>query len=157
MSNQYDQSTMQRYHQQQISMKTMIIATVVGVTIGGPLLFLMSLFFIATMTLLVGTSPLLVIFSPLLLGAGFVTVAALAGFGAAGVLAMLGLSALGWVVRLVRTGQLLQGVKSASNKLVETGENVKESVKNNGKELVDHLKQTATEENSKTNVTTSRG
>ncbi|XP_076948967.1 oleosin 5-like [Bidens hawaiensis] len=132
MSTQY-QSTMQHHHHQQISMKTMVIATVVGVTIGGPLLFLMSLFFIATMSLLVVASPLLGIFSPLLLGAGFVTVAALAGIGAAGVLAMLGLSALGWVFRLVRTGQLLQGVKSATGKLMETGENVKESVKNNGK------------------------
>ncbi|KAI3755950.1 hypothetical protein L1987_55760 [Smallanthus sonchifolius] len=143
-----------QHHQQQVSFKTMAIATVVGVTIGGPLLAMMGFTFLTTMTLLVVASPLLIIFSPLLLGAGFVIVAALAGFGAAGLFAVAGLSALGWVFRSVKGGELQQGLESVTGKLLESGQNVKESVKNTGKEWAGHLKQT--EETSPENVTANR-
>ncbi|KAK1430898.1 hypothetical protein QVD17_14002 [Tagetes erecta] len=135
-----DQHHLQRqqhhsYPQKQVSTKTLVIATIVGITVGGPLLALMGFIFLATMTLLVISSPILVIFSPVILGAGFVVAAALAGFGAAGLMAVAGLSALGWVYRAVKGGgELQQGLESVAGKLMESGENVKEGVKSMGKE-----------------------
>ncbi|KAJ0593610.1 putative oleosin [Helianthus annuus] len=159
MDTQYDtlmphHQQQQQQKQQQMSTKTMVIAAIVGVTIGGPLLALMSFIFISTMALFVVTSPLLIIFSPVILGAGFVIVAAMAGFGAAGLLAIAGVSALGWVLRSVKSGQFQQGLESVTGKLLETGENVKESVKNTGKEWAGNLKQTV--QDSPENVTANR-
>ncbi|KAK9077630.1 hypothetical protein SSX86_005967 [Deinandra increscens subsp. villosa] len=135
----HDQQNPQK-HQQQIGMKTMVIATVVGITIGLPLLALTGFIFLSTMALFLVASPLLILFSPLLLGAGFVIVAALAAFGAAGLLAVAGLSALGWVLRSVKSGQLQEGVGSVAGKLMEAGENVKENVKSTGKDWANQMK-----------------
>ncbi|XP_071730290.1 oleosin 5-like [Rutidosis leptorrhynchoides] len=136
------QTHLKQYKHQQISTKTMLFATVVGLTIGGPLLAMMGFSFLATMTLFVVTSPLLLIFSPVIAGALFAVLAALVGFAAAGTMAILGLSALGWVFRTVKTQQLTQGIESAAGKLVDYGENIKENVKDTGKEWGSQLKQT---------------
>ncbi|KAD4178813.1 hypothetical protein R6Q59_022364 [Mikania micrantha] len=144
METQYHSLTHHQHQQQQMSIRTLMIATIVGITIGGPLLALMGFIFLATMALFVATSPLLVIFSPVILGAVFVAVAALAGFGAAGLLAIAGLSALGWVFRLVKSGQLQQGLEGVTGKLLETGENTE-------KEWGDDLK--LSEQKSPENVT----
>jgi len=146
MDTTHDQTQItQQYHphqQNQISTKTMVFATVGAITIGGPLLAMMGFTFLATMTFLVITSPLLMIFSPLLIGAMFVLVVALTGFALAGVMALAGLLALGWVFRLVKSGELQQSIGPVIGKLVESGENIKENVKETGKEWGSNLKQT---------------
>ncbi|KAL8195619.1 hypothetical protein R6Q57_026022 [Mikania cordata] len=144
METLYHSLTHHQHHHQQVSIRTLMIATIVGITIGGPLLALMGFIFLATMALFVATSPLLVIFSPVILGAVFVAVAALAGFGAAGLLAIAGLSALGWVLRLVKSDQLQQDLEGVTGKLLETGENME-------KEWGDDLK--LSEQKSPENVT----
>ncbi|KAI3804716.1 hypothetical protein L1987_26469 [Smallanthus sonchifolius] len=58
--------------------------------------------------------------------------------------------ALGWVFRSVKRGELQRGLESVTGKLLESGENVK----NTGKEWAGHLKQT--EENLPENVTANR-
>ncbi|KAI3708740.1 hypothetical protein L2E82_38155 [Cichorium intybus] len=121
----------------QVSGKTVLFATLTGIAIGGPLLALMGFSFLATMTLFIFTSPLLIIFSPLLLGAGFVLTAALVGFGAATVMAIGGLWALSWVFRSVKEHGFM-GLETATEKLLESGEDVKDT----GKEWASHLKQT---------------
>ncbi|CAI9303434.1 unnamed protein product [Lactuca saligna] len=133
MENQYDAYM----GHNQVSGKTMLFAVIAGITIGGPLLALMGFSFLATMTLFVISSPLLIIFSPLLMGAGFVFVASLVGFGAAGLMAIAGLWALGWVFPSVKRDGL-EGLEYATEKLVEFGENVKDT----GKDWGSHLKQT---------------
>ncbi|GKB01053.1 oleosin S1-2 [Tanacetum coccineum] len=118
----------------------MLISTIVAITIGGPLLALMGFIFLATMTLFVVTSPLLIIFSPLIAGAIFVLGAALLGFAAAGLMAIAGLAALGWVLKTVKGENL--SLRSGVNKLFDYGENVKENVKDTGREWASDLKET---------------
>ncbi|KAI3828379.1 hypothetical protein L1987_02480 [Smallanthus sonchifolius] len=81
----------------------MLFAIVVGVATGGPLLALMYFTFIATMTLFVVISPLLVIFIPLLLGLGSACLT------------------LGWVSQAVKSGRLQQRLEFATGKLKDTG------------------------------------
>nr|XP_043627260.1 oleosin-like [Erigeron canadensis] len=145
MDTRHDQTQQYQSHQQnQISTKTMVFATVGAITIGGPLVAMMGFTFLATMTFFVITSPLLIIFSPLLIGAGFVLIVVLSGFALAGVMALAGLFALGWVFRLVKSGELQQSIGALTGKLVESGENIKENVKETGKEWASNLKQTTT-------------
>ncbi|KAL4579950.1 hypothetical protein LXL04_016121 [Taraxacum kok-saghyz] len=130
----------------QVSGKTILLATLSAIAVGGPLLAMMGFSFLSTMTLFIFTSPLLIIFSPLLLGAGFVLVLALVGFGAAALMAIAGLSALGWVLRSVKEHEFL-GLGTATEKLMESAENVKDT----GKEWAGNLKQTV--QNSPENMT----
>ncbi|KAI3703759.1 hypothetical protein L1987_73954 [Smallanthus sonchifolius] len=81
----------------------MLFATFVGITTVGPLLALMYFTFIATMTLFVVISPLLVIFIPLLLGLGAACLT------------------LGWVSRAVKSSQLQHRLEFATGKLKDTG------------------------------------
>ncbi|KAI3703111.1 hypothetical protein L6452_28866 [Arctium lappa] len=156
MENQY-QTHMT--HRHQLSAKTMLFATVAGITIGGPLLAMTAFSFLATMALFLVTSPLLIIFSPLLIGATFVLLAALGGFGAAAVMAIAGLSALRWVLRSDKgdefkdvnlTQKLVDSGEKLKEKVVESGENMMDT----GKDWVNHLKQPV--ENSSENITTGK-
>nr|GEZ00481.1 oleosin S1-2 [Tanacetum cinerariifolium] len=90
------------------------------------------------------TSPLLIIFSPLIAGAIFVLGAALLGFAAAGLMAIAGFAALGWVLKTVKgeEGGLNLNLQSGVNKLLDYGENVKENVKDTGRDLAGDLKET---------------
>ncbi|KAL5735580.1 hypothetical protein ACOSQ2_030368 [Xanthoceras sorbifolium] len=83
--------------------KSMLCASLVGLTVGGPLLGMMGFSFISTLTLLLICSPLMLIFSPLLLCAALVLVGALAGFATAGAMAIAGVSTLAWSYREVIT------------------------------------------------------
>ncbi|KVI02354.1 oleosin S1-2-like [Cynara cardunculus var. scolymus] len=148
-----------RHRHRQVSTKTILLATVAGITVGGPLLALMAFSFLTTMALFVVTSPLLIIFSPLLMAASFVFLAALVGFGAAGLMAIAGLSALSWVLRSVKddglkglnlTQKLVESGEKLKEKVVESGENVMDT----GKDWVNHLKQPV--ENSPENKTANK-
>ena len=145
------------HQQHQMTTKTMLISTIVAITIGGPLLAIMGFIFLATMTLFVVTSPLLIIFSPLIAGAVFVIGAALFGFAMAGLMAIAGLAALGFLLKTVRDEQVGLSLQSGMGKLLDYGEKVEESVKDTGKEWASNLKETvqnSTED--KTDKTASR-
>ncbi|KAL2245171.1 oleosin S1-2 [Sesamum indicum] len=104
--------------------RTVLLASIAGVIIGGPLLALMGISFLATVTLLLVASPLLLIFSPVLFGAACVLALAVIGFAAAGAMAVAGVSAVAWVVRSFtsrRAVQFRSGL-GVSDKLIEGGD-----------------------------------
>ncbi|KAK9941112.1 hypothetical protein M0R45_017739 [Rubus argutus] len=82
---------------QQASGTVVLVASVTGLAVGGSLVGLMGLSFLASLTLLLVSSPLLLLFSPLLLFAGIVFVGVLTGFAAAATIALTGISTLGWI------------------------------------------------------------
>ncbi|KAK8490549.1 hypothetical protein V6N11_055776 [Hibiscus sabdariffa] len=88
--------------QQQQSGRSMILAAVAGVALTAPLLGMMGFSFLATLTLLFISLPLLLLFSPLLLFVGLVFMVALAGFAIAATMAFAGVSALAWIYREIR-------------------------------------------------------
>ncbi|KAM3396441.1 oleosin S1-2 [Capsicum galapagoense] len=94
---------------QQVDKKTVIFATVAGIAIGGPILGLMGFSLLSSLTLLVVTSPLLLLFSPLLLGAASVLAVTLAGFVMAGIMGALGLSSFVLVYRSIIKGRKISG------------------------------------------------
>lgn len=85
-----------------VSGKSMLCASLAGVAIGGPLFGMMGFSFLATVTLLLISSPVLLIFSPLLVSAVFVLVGALTGFTAAIAMGIAGVFTLAWICREVR-------------------------------------------------------
>ncbi|XP_009609929.1 oleosin 16.4 kDa isoform X2 [Nicotiana tomentosiformis] len=91
---------------QQVSRRTLILATLAGIAVEGPLLGMMGFSFLTSLIILVVTSPLLLIFSPLLFGAACVFAFAIAGFGVAGTIAFAGLSSFVLVYR-----SLIKGVR----------------------------------------------
>lgn len=90
---------------QQVNRRTVICATVAGLAIEAPILGLMGFSFLSSLILLVITSPLLILFSPLLMGAAAVLAVAMAGFGVAGITAVLGLSSFVLVYRSLIKGR----------------------------------------------------
>ena len=80
----------------------MVCASLAGIAIGGPLLSTMGLSFIASMAILLVSTPLLLLFSPIIFFAGLVLVGAVAGFSMAALMAMSGLSTLEWVFHQVK-------------------------------------------------------
>ncbi|KAL9441907.1 hypothetical protein AB3S75_020414 [Citrus x aurantiifolia] len=85
-----------------VSGKSMLCASLAGAAIGGPLFGMMGFSFLATVTLLLISSPVLLIFSPLLVSAVFVLVRALTGFTAAIAMGIAGVFTLAWICREVR-------------------------------------------------------
>ncbi|KAL0443220.1 UNVERIFIED_CONTAM: Oleosin S1-2 [Sesamum latifolium] len=104
--------------------RTALLASIAGVIIGGPLLALMGISFLATVTLLLVASPLFLIFSPVLFGAVCVLALAVIGFTAAGAMAVAGVSAVAWVVRSFTSRRALQfhSGGGVSDKLIEGGD-----------------------------------
>ncbi|XP_077236541.1 oleosin 20.3 kDa-like [Tasmannia lanceolata] len=78
---------------------TVLYASLAGIVVGLPLLGMMGLTLLASITILLISSPFLIIFSPLLLAAGFILAASIAGFAAAGVMALAGISVFVWIFR----------------------------------------------------------
>ncbi|KAG8365190.1 hypothetical protein BUALT_Bualt18G0078600 [Buddleja alternifolia] len=93
---QHQMTTAPPHH---ITGKTVILASVAGAIIGGPLIALMGFSFVATMTILLVTSPLFILFSPLLFGAAFLFTLEMLGFAAAGAMAVAGVSMVARVAR----------------------------------------------------------
>lgn len=79
----------------------MILAAVVAVAVGGPLFVTTLISFLMSFTLLILFSPLLLVFGPLLLLLSLVVIAAFAGLGAAGVMAVEGVWTIAWSLRKV--------------------------------------------------------
>ncbi|KAI9185220.1 hypothetical protein LWI28_005403 [Acer negundo] len=79
-----------------VTSKSVVCASLAGVAVGGPLFGLLGFSFLATLTLLLICFPLILLFSPLLLCVSLLFVGALAGFAAAGAMAVAGVSMLAW-------------------------------------------------------------
>ncbi|XP_060189791.1 oleosin S1-2 isoform X1 [Lycium barbarum] len=106
---------------QQITPRSLIWTTIAGITIEGPILGLMGFSFLSSLILLVITSPLLIIFSPLLIGAACVFLLAMAGFGVAGITAVFGLSSFVVVYRsLIKDRKI--GQKYSDDKVIQPAE-----------------------------------
>lgn len=108
----------------QVSGKTAILASIAGVIIGGPLIGLMGISFLATMTLLLVTSPLFILFSPVLFGAACVFALVMLGFAVAAAMAVAGVSSVGWVLPSFtgrRAGQLYTGGGVSDELIIESG------------------------------------
>ncbi|KAL4340305.1 hypothetical protein GQ457_08G007980 [Hibiscus cannabinus] len=88
--------------QQQQSGRSMVLAALAGVALAAPLLVVMGFSFLATLTLLFISLPLLILFSPLLLSVGLVLMVVLAGFAIAATMAFAGVSTLVWMYREIR-------------------------------------------------------
>ncbi|XP_031280317.1 oleosin 5-like [Pistacia vera] len=110
----------------------MVSATVAGAALGGPLLGVMGFSFLATLTLVLVTSPLLLIFSPLLLCAAFLLAGALTGFALAAAMAFAGLCALSW----------------SSKEVVKCLQFIGERVEEHGRDFGGHLQQIVHDDNS---------
>ncbi|KAK8638424.1 hypothetical protein V6N13_136850 [Hibiscus sabdariffa] len=95
--------------------RSMILAAMAGVALTAPLLGMMGFSFLATLTLLFISLPLLLLFSPLLLFVGLVFMVALAGFAIAATMAFAGVSALAWIYREIRDSL---GASSRGSRLV---------------------------------------
>ncbi|KAJ8532477.1 hypothetical protein K7X08_012400 [Anisodus acutangulus] len=96
---------------EQMTRKELIWATIAGVAIEGPILGMMCFSFLSSLILVVFTSPLLILFSPLLLGAASVFVIAMAGFGVAGITGVFGLSSFVVVYRSLMKGRKMATVQ----------------------------------------------
>ncbi|KAE9614694.1 hypothetical protein Lal_00036152 [Lupinus albus] len=83
----------------ELSNMTLLSASLSAIVIGGPLVGMMLFSFLASSALVIVCSPLFLLFSPLLLGVGFVLVATLAGFAIAAAMGLIGLSMLGWAAK----------------------------------------------------------
>ncbi|EOY11882.1 hypothetical protein QUC31_001534 [Theobroma cacao] len=131
---------MAEYHQQQgethnVSGRSMVCTSLAGVAVTAPLLGMMGFSFMATLVLLVISSPLLFIFSPLLLCVGLVFAGALAGFAVAATMALAGVSTLAWMYREIG-GSAGVGC-GMTGRLAEFGDRVKEQ----GKDWAGYLQQ----------------
>ncbi|KAM1055436.1 hypothetical protein ACFX13_029661 [Malus domestica] len=122
----------QQQQQLQTSGTKVLLAAFTGLAIGGPLVGLMGFSFLASVTLLVLSSPLLLIFIPLLFFAGFVFVGALAGFAVAAALAFAGMTTLGWIFQEL-AGIRLLGFGGGN------GGGMVERLKDKGKDWADFL------------------
>ena len=84
----------------------MVCASLAGVAIEGPLLGTMGLSFITSVAILLVSTPLLLLFSPIIFFAGLVLGGAVAGFSVAALMAMSGLSTLEWVFTKLRAEEM---------------------------------------------------
>ncbi|KAK7371879.1 hypothetical protein VNO80_05245 [Phaseolus coccineus] len=94
----------------QVSGVTLVSASVTALAIGGPILGMMGFSFLASITLLVVCSPLLLLFSPLLLPVAFLFMVTLACFAVADAMALTGLHLLGGIARETKRGNLQKAV-----------------------------------------------
>ncbi|CAJ1971547.1 unnamed protein product [Sphenostylis stenocarpa] len=89
-------------HSPQISGVKLVSASVAALATVGPMLWMMGFSFLASTTLLLVCSPLLLLFTPLLLPAAFLFMITLAGFAVADAMALTGLHLLGGIARETR-------------------------------------------------------
>ncbi|KAK6947147.1 Oleosin [Dillenia turbinata] len=87
-----------------MSPKTVVYASVTSIAIAGPLLAMMGFTLSATVILLLISSPLLLLFGPLLFFVGLLFAAALAGFAVSAALCLAGMFAFRWVYKSFGSG-----------------------------------------------------
>lgn len=110
-------------------------ASLASVALGGPLLGMMGFTLMASLTLLLVASPLLLFFSPLLFSAGFLLAASTVSFAAAAAMALAGASAFAWLISAVRGGG---AGGAAALALTESGRQVKTQLGDFGGHLPQH-------------------
>ncbi|XP_059664614.1 oleosin Ara h 10.0101-like [Cornus florida] len=128
--------------QRQVSGTTVLYSSLAGVAVGGPLLVMMGFSFLATVTLLLVTSPLLISFSPLLFFAAFVLVSIMAGFATTAATALVGISSFVWIFRSFRGIRACLGFDEDK---LESGEMVVEQ----GEDFAGYLEQMVQDQHEK--------
>ncbi|GLT83761.1 hypothetical protein SLE2022_020330 [Rubroshorea leprosula] len=121
--------------------RSLVCASLAGVAVGAPLLGISTFSFIAALTLLLVSTPLLLIFGPLLLCSALFFIGTLVGFSAAATMAVVGVSSVVWMYRGLRGSVGAGG--TVGERLVELSERMKEQ----GKEWAAYL-QPKVQENS---------
>ncbi|GFZ12012.1 hypothetical protein Acr_23g0003970 [Actinidia rufa] len=112
--------------------KTQILAVVTGLPVGGGLLLLAGITLAGTLLSLAVTTPLFVIFSPILVPAGLTVALAVAGFLTSGAFGITALSSLSWIInnyvrRTRLPDHLEQAKRTAALKAKEMGQKTQES------------------------------
>ena len=101
-----------------------VMASATSVALGGPLLGMMGFTIMASLALLLFSSPFLLLFSPLLLFALFVICTATLGFAAAAAMAVTAAAIFAWLITAARRGS----AAAVSTGLTESGRQVKTQV-----------------------------
>ncbi|KAK6934669.1 Oleosin [Dillenia turbinata] len=135
-----------------MSPKIVVYASVTSMAIAGPLLAMMGFTLSATVILFLISSPLLLLFSPLLFFVGLLFAAALAGFAVSAALGVAGMFAFRWVYKSGR-GNGGGFVGRMVEKVSEDGEKVKEE----GKDWAGYLQDNARAVGSVANGEETRG
>ncbi|KAF3959506.1 hypothetical protein CMV_015687 [Castanea mollissima] len=123
-----------------------VLAVVTLLPIGGFLLIFAGLTFVGTVIGLAVSTPLLVIFSPVLVPAAIVIGLAVAGFLTSGAFGITGLSSLSWIVNYLRQTRVPEHMDNAKRRVQDTagyygqraremGQNVKEKAQETGREV----------------------
>ncbi|XP_020091311.1 oleosin 5-like [Ananas comosus] len=116
---------------------TVLYASLPALAIAGPLLSLMGFTLLTSLALLLVAAPLQILFSPILLPAGFVVAAAVVAFGTAGAMGLGGLWALNWAFGYATRGPADRAGPTkvagpATETLTESGQRVKERAQDFG-------------------------
>lgn len=120
-----------------------LLALLTLLPIGAFLLFLAGISFIGTVIGLAITSPLFLIFSPILLPAAFVIAVAVAGFLTSGAFGVTALSSVSWMANYLRRSrvpfqldQAEQWVREAAAQAAQTAEEAGQAIQNKAQEWV---------------------
>lgn len=131
---------------QEGSSTSKVLAVVTVLPIGGFLLIFAGLTFVGTLIGLAVSTPLLVIFSPVLVPAAIVIGLAVAGFLTSGAFGITGLSSLSWIDNYLRQTRVPEHMDYAKRRVQDTagyygqraremGHNVKEKAQETGREV----------------------
>lgn len=131
---------------QEGSSTSKVLAVVTLLPIGGFLLIFAGLTFVGTLIGLAVSTPLLVIFSPVLVPAAIVIGLAVAGFLTSGAFGITGLSSLSWIDNYLRQTRVPEHMDYAKRRVQDTagyygqraremGHNVKEKAQETGREV----------------------
>ncbi|KAJ4712392.1 Oleosin [Melia azedarach] len=107
--------------------KTQVLAIVTVLPVGGTLLLLSGLTLAGTLIGLAVTTPLFVIFSPVLVPAALVIGLAITGFLTSGAFAITALSALSWMARFLRRIGAEHAKRSMQDTAGQLGQKAKET------------------------------
>lgn len=162
-------NTQQRYeggltHYQDKSPSTsQVVAVITGLPVGGILLTLAGLSLLGTLTGLALTTPLFILFSPVLVPATIVIGLAVAGFLTSGAFGLTALSSFSWVMNYIRQtqGSVPEQFDSAKRRITDVagyvGQKTKEvgqKTKEVGQDIQTKAHEAKTQETKRTTTTT---
>ncbi|KAI5431068.1 hypothetical protein KIW84_035287 [Lathyrus oleraceus] len=111
-----------------------VLAVIAGLPVGGILLALAGLSLLGTLTGLALTTPLFILFSPILVPATIIIGLAVAGFLTSGAFGLTALSSFSWVVNYIRQtqGSVPEQLESAKYRLADVASYVGQKTKEAG-------------------------
>ncbi|XP_074293565.1 oleosin L-like [Silene latifolia] len=130
------QQLIKHYGQRQHLMAQEVIKSATSATAGGSLLVLSGLTLTGTVIALIMATPLLVIFSPVLVPTVITAFLLVAGFLASGVFGIAGLSTLAWIYRLMMGGRLPGEDELEMDRMKLKGRDVKDTAQYYGQQAM---------------------